>query len=410
MQKGLFKRKINKICLSYLVMALTCLAGYVGLSQQANQSAAGGAALVEKPKQKSWTDNVKIKGDIRVREETIKDDSKKDASGDTYTRDRLRLRARLGAEAKFEDLKIGTRISTGDADPLSGNVTLGDGDQRKEFMLDLAFLEYAFLKDEAYKFKGIAGKMNNPFITYNDDLVWDGDLTPEGLAVKGNVGNEWIRLLGNGAWLFIEDRDSLDNATAWLGQSAVQLTFVPEVSLTLGGAYFAFQKFKGYDVIDWQNKNNSYGNSTVKGTVVGSTTNKAWACDFTPIVGFGNLDVFTGKVPISLYGQILTNPEADDNKNGYMGGLSLGKAKNPKTFELGYSYTKLEKDAVLGMWTDSDRWGGGTDGKGSKFYGKYQLNKYLQLAVTFFMDKKNISDSSKETDYNRLQIDLAASF
>ena len=73
-------------------------------------------------------------------------------------------------------------------------------------------------------------------------------------------------------------------------------------------------------------------------------------------------------------------------------------------------YTKLEKDATLGMFTDSDRWGGGTDGKGSKFYGKYQIMKNLQACVTFFLDQKKISAADGGTDYNRLQLDVQASF
>ncbi len=407
------KRKKQKIITFVALTGFACVifAQTPAISDAKSAASTHSAtAVVEKPKTKSWSDYVTVKGDVRLRMETITDDTKPDPQGDTYTRDRLRLRARLAAEGKLDDLKGGIRISTGGTDPVSGNVTLGDGDQRKDFRLDLAYLEYAFLKEDSYSLKGIGGKMNNPFITYTDDLVFDSDLTPEGIAAKGELGNEWIKFIANGAWLFIQDRDYKNNATAWLGQGAVSLTFVPEVSLTLGGAYYAFQNFKGYDVIDWQNKNSSYGNSTINGSVSGSTTNKAWASEFTPVIGFGNLDLFIGKVPVSIFGQILKNPEADDNDQGYMGGVSLGKAKNPKTFEIGYSYAKLEKDAVLGMWTDSDRWGGGTDGKGHRMYGKYQINKYIQLGVTFLMDKKYISDSHKEDDYKRLQIDLMASF
>ena len=127
------------------------------------------------------------------------------------------------------------------------------------------------------------------------------------------------------------------------------------------------------------------------------------------MIGIVQLDFYLG-LPLSLYGQVLTNPKADDNKNGYMGGISLGKAKKPKTFEVGYSYIKLEKDATLGMFTDSDRWGGGTDGKGNKFYGKYQITKNLQACAAFFLDEKKISAAAGGTDYNRFQLDLQASF
>lgn len=360
---------------------------------------------------KNWTDYVTVKGDVRLRLETINDDSKKDAAGEHYTRDRLRIRARLGAEAKLDDLKAGIRISTGGSDPVSGNVTLGDGDQKKDIRLDLAYLDYALLADESYGLNVAGGKMNNPLINYgNDDLVWDSDLTPEGIAAKGSFGNDRLTFLANAEWLFIKDRDSQPNALAWIGQGAVEFAFIPEASLTLGASYSAFQNFKGYDVIDWENKNNSYGNSTMKGTASGNTTNKAWASEFTPIMGFGNLDLFVWNIPVKVFGQALTNPGADDNKNGYMCGLSLFKAKNPHTYEFGYSYANLEKDATPGMWTDSDRWGGGTDGKGSRFYGKYQLTKYLQFACTFFLDKKQISDPNKEESYNRLQVDLQAAF
>jgi hypothetical protein len=60
------------------------------------------------------------------------------------------------------------------------------------------------------------------------------------------------------------------------------------------------------------------------------------------------------------------------------------------------------------MWTDSDRWGGGTDGKGHKVYAKYQIMKNLQLGGTYFKDDKGIAKGG--TDYDRMQLDLVAAF
>ena len=116
-------------------------------------------------------------------------------------------------------------------------------------------------------------------------------------------------------------------------------------------------------------------------------------------------------LPVSIYGQTVKNNDAStDFDSGYLYGISFGKAKNPKTFEVGYRFAELEKDAVLGCLTDSDRWGGGTDGKGHKVYGKYQIAKNFQVGLTYFMDEKKISDASKTTDYNRMQADLIYSF
>ena len=125
---------------------------------------------------------------------------------------------------------------------------------------------------------------------------------------------------------------------------------------------------------------------------------------------FAQLDAWVGRLPVSVFAEVLNNVDTDKNNQGESYGVCVGKAKNPRTFEVGYSYTKLDPDATPGMWTDSDRWGGGTDGKGHKIYGKYQIMKNLQAGVAYFVDEKKISDPAKTTDYDRLQVDLVASF
>ena len=129
------------------------------------------------------------------------------------------------------------------------------------------------------------------------------------------------------------------------------------------------------------------------------------------MAAFAQLDLWVAGKPLSLFAQQLTNLEADEYEQGHQYGMSLGKAKNPKTWELGYSYAKLEKDATVGFLTDSDRWGGGTDGQGHKVYGKYQVLKNAQLGATwFFANEKKVADEAKTTDYDRLQIDLSVNF
>lgn len=386
------------------VAAITIAAG-IGIQGMAQTNAPA-------PAPASWVDSITFKGDLRYRVETISDDSKKDANGDTYTRERERIRARLSAEAKCNsDLKVGIGLSTGQSDPVSGNQTLGDGFGKKEFRLDTAWFDYNFFGDNPNELHAIGGKMKNPFITFPDDLIWDPDLTPEGLALKGQAGNDTVTLFGNAGYLWVQERDKTDDAMIYAGQAAVKFQFIPEVALTLGASYYGVQNVQGFDVIDWENKNNSYGNSTVNGTISGTTTNKAWASAFTPVVGFAALDFWVAGLPVTVYAQGLKNIDASTSfDQGQLYGVTLGKAKNPKTFEVGYSYAKLEKDATLGMFTDSDRWGGGTDGQGSKIYGKYQIMKNLQAGATFFVDDKKISDPAKTTDYNRFQFDIAASF
>ncbi len=380
------------------VLIGTLTAG-AGLAQEGTAGDAKPAAAAA-PK-KSWTDYLSFKGDVRLRYEMSNDDSKTDSSGEHYTRDRARIRARLSSEAKIEDMKIGLGLRTGGSSPTSGNVTLGDGFTSKDFALCLAYIEYRFFADQPYGLSLVGGKFKNPLMKLPDDLLWDGDLNPEGLAAKAVYENDLITAYLNAEGMWIEERKTEDNAYGVAGQAALKFNLMSNVGLTLGGTVCAYQGIKGYEVIG----GSSYGNSTT----TESDDTKAWSEDFTPMVGFAKCDLSVG-IPVSLSVQGITNPGADDDNTGYSAGISLGKAKKPNSLQVGYSYTRLEKDATLGMFTDSDRWGGGTDGKGSKFYGKYQITKNLQAAATYLLGQKGISGSDGGSDYDCLQLDIAAKF
>jgi len=387
---------------------MAVVAGMLGTSVAQTNAPQSSAPSAEK---KTWADAIKVKGDLRYRYESINDDSKRNANNDTYTRQRDRIRARLGAEAIVnDDLKVGMELSTGQADPVSGNQSLGDGFGKKEFRLSLAYMEYNCLGKNPNELRVFAGKMKNPFLLMVDDLVWDHDLTPEGLAFKSRWGGELASLLVNGGFLWAQERADKSDLMLYAGQTALRFGLNPKITLTVGASYYGFQNMEGYDVVDWESKNNSYGNSTVKGSVHGGVTNKAWATEFTPVVYFAQVDFGIAGQPLSLYAQELVNVDADKYDAGHLYGMTFGKAKDPRSWEIGYSYVELEKDATVGMFTDSDRWGGGTDGKGHRLSAKYQIFKNLQAGITYFLDEKKISDPGKETDYDRLQIDLAASF
>ena len=361
----------------------------------------------------SWVDNVTVKGDVRYRYETIDDESKLNTQKDTFERERDRIRARLGVDAKVnDDIKAGIAFSTGGSDPTSGNQTLGDAWQKKDMKLDKAFFDWTLFNNDPTLVDLIGGKQSNPFQPLGSvqDLIWDNDCTPEGLVLKAQTGNDLVTVGGTLGYMWIQERAmNNDDSMLYAGQGFVKIQPMSEASFTIGGTYYQYNSMKGYDVLDWQGLNTTYGNSTVKGSVSGSTTNKAYATEFKPIELFASLDLFVAGLPVSIYGQSVKNQDCSTTyDSGFQYGISFGKAKNPHSFELGYNYAKLEKDAVLGALTDSDRWGGGTDGKGSRVYGKYVVAKNTTIGLTYFVDDKGIS--GKATDYKRLQADLCYSF
>ena len=89
--------------------------------------------------------------------------------------------------------------------------------------------------------------------------------------------------------------------------------------------------------------------------------------------------------------------------------MKLGKAGAPRTWELSYIYQNIEADAVLGLITDSDFAGGGTDSKGHMFEGTWAINKKWKIGFTFFDNQRSL-DVGVEEDYKRIMLDTAYKF
>ncbi len=349
-----------------------------------------------------WYDDMKISGDFRYRFEHIDQEGQEN-------RQRDRIRARIGAFPRVNnDLDAGIQLTTGEqkgdrTSPTSGNATLTDVFDKKDIFLDLAYIDYH--PEQIRGLDLIAGKMKNPFICVND-YIWDSDVTPEGLGLKYHIGDP-LELLVNGGYFWVFERTKGDDNKLFAGQGALKYKMDDDTYGMLGGSIYHYTDIEGANTADlnWQGASSAYGNSTRK-VVSGSTTNVLYAEDYQelePFIEFG----FKAGLPVRLFASYVVNNQADEDNKGYSAGVRIGKAKDPRTFEIGYDYRYLEKDAALGALTDSDSWGGGTDGKGHKLSAKYQLMKNWQAGVNYFIDQKGLDNS---LDYYRLQVDLMAKF
>lgn len=378
---------------------------------------AGGSGV----RAQSWTEQVTVKGDLRYRYEVIDDETRSD------TRQRDRIRLRLGVEGKANDrIRVISQVATGSEDAKtskeeaqSSNQTLGETFGGKDIFVDLAYVDWALRPDQL---KVMGGKMRNPFVCVGD-LIWDSDVNPEGLAAAATVEAGPATWFANGGyfWLYEYAPSARGKPKAWRdirlygAQLGGKFQIVENVYLRLGGSYYLYDQLKGASVADLDyrgiaddpSKQSAYGNSTRR-VVDGEKTNLVYACDFGIGEGFAEIGIWVG-IPIVVFGQYVVNTEADDDDTGFLAGIGVGKAKNPRTWELNYAYGELEKDAVFGHLTDSDRWDGGTDGRGHKIQGRYQIARNWQLSLTYFVNEKRIS-SNEPTDYTRLQADLVASF
>lgn len=338
-----------------------------------------------------WTDSIKVKGDIRTRFESIDEEGKD-------TRDRARIRARLGAHAKVNDeVDAAIALASGSDDPVSTNETLDGGFSTKDIRLDLAYID---LHPELLGGGSvILGKMNMPFIAVND-LQWDGDLNPEGAALNLELpAGDTVKLLVNGGAFWVEERSSDDETMLYGAQIAADVK-TDELKLTAGASYFLYDNIEGFaPIFDVED---SFGNSVIE-SEDGELT---YATGYEIVELFAKVG-FDAGLPVTISGNYVVNQDADDNDTGYMVGIKLGKLKDPGSFDFGYSYRELEADAVLGVYADSDIGGGGSDIKGSKLSAGYQFAKNLSGNVSYFISQKGVDDG---VDYDRIQIDLIAKF
>ena len=363
-----------------------------------------------------WYEKIKMSGDFRNRFEFIKDDTVKNGS-DVVKRYRERIRLRLGATAEVaKDLKVGFKFASGESsDPVSTNQSLTTGFSNKGITLDLAFAEYKASENSALSgLNVIVGKMNNPFFKPGGtDLIWDNDMTPEGVstAYSHSFGEKFtIKGLLGGFWA--EERSKAADS----GMLAVELitTFKPteKLSLDLGVSYFNYGNAK--NALPFYDATKGFGNTTYSTGVSPATTPIAYKSDFDIIdIGFQATYVFDF-APVSFFAEYVMNSGAEKNSsgkeldNGFLFGFSIGKISGPKTWMVSYSYRKLESDATVGAFSDSDISGGGTNIKGSRIAAEYAIYKSWIVGATVFLGSKNIATTSDK--YTRVQLDMNFKF
>jgi len=343
-----------------------------------------------------WASRISWKADFRYRHENVH------AEEAVTDQDRQRLRARFGLTAKINDTLTGTiQLATngGNNDPRSTNQTEGEGWTRKGIGLDLAYVDWKPVSGLSL----MAGKMPQPWQKV-PDLLWDGDITPEGLALKYVRGPFFVNAFGH----YLSERSTLSDATLIGGQLGV--------TGNLGAA-----KLTGvvgyYDVGGVQGKittaaTGCTANPVFFGGPQGNTTTTVGGCarlanDFNLIEGLLQADFTVGTRPLSLFAHYFQNQEASDLDTAYAAGLTFGRASNPKTWELGYLYQSVEKDSQFGQFTDSDFGGGITDTEGSVLRFGYAPARNWVLNGTYFMNQRFVdAPGAIERDYDRYQLDL----
>jgi len=336
-----------------------------------------------------------------------------DTEGMEHNRDSHRIRVRFGAYPWIsEELTAGIQFATDGSNPRSRVVVLGDGFAAEDFMLNQAYID---IHPMGY---GLDGKTSFTFgkrdiaeslITTND-LVWDADLTLEGISVNYNRNGkkqlEGINAIA-GYYFIDENSSSESDPFFWVAQLAYTGK-TESLAYTLGAGYYNYQGIggKSASIVDsWSDTPSFWGNSSIS---------EAYAYDYDELELFVNVSgAFSGGLPWKLYGQYVVNvaENVESDNQGYLVGATLGKTKKQGQWSLDANYSYLEKDAVLGAFTDATRFKGGTDGKGFEVAGSYMLIQNLALSMKYFCHEgENVTASDGMERYDTFQTTLSLKF
>ena len=343
-----------------------------------------------------WSDRIRLDGDFRYRYETV------DAEGSsTIRRNRIRARANIRADVA-DNVEVGFGLTTGGDDPVSANQTLGSGGSSKEISLNVAYADWEAV-DGLHL---IGGKFDNPLLRVGKQaLMWDGDWSSEGFAL--NYKRDWyfVNVLGS----FLESDSRKSNESFSWGAQFGATGEIGGAKITGGLGYYSI-KVQGDSTTfgDITDPGDYFGNTAVQadGQPCGTTPDTAcvYLYDYLLTQVFAEAAFNIGGWPTVIFMDFVNNSDPTDKDTAWTVGTRLGQAKDRGQFQFSYFYADKEADGVLGLLTDSDFAGGGTDNKGHFLQLNYGVSKSWTIGAQYFINETDISSGNRR-DYNRLTLD-----
>jgi hypothetical protein len=398
-----------------------------------------------------WVNQMKISGDVRGRWDFIKAENDAPGVGEpNKDRSRFRYRLRVGATATlFDSLEAGFRLTSSEpnsdgtgGDPISGNTTLQNNGSKKFIYIDTAYGKWTPISHGPWLLSTTVGKMENPFVV--SDMVFDGDYTPEGLALQaGYTFNDQHALKLNAGYFILDEinqgAQASDDPTMLGAQLRFDSKWTPKLSSSLGLAFMTltdFQNLGSAAVPNVQGGNSRYTSNVTNSGVVIHAANEL-KNSYHPVIAdasvtytFDKFPLYKGAFPIKIGGEYMHNSGAKENNDGYWGGIFFGKSGKKGAWELSYRYKVLEEDAWYEEFVDSDfgayrqvafpadggargyRAGTGVQGHITKFV--YSVSDGFTVGATWFYTESTnpgqLAGKETESGQHRLLVDAIWKF
>ncbi|MFC1590715.1 putative porin [Candidatus Omnitrophota bacterium] len=344
-------------------------------------------------KKASWTEKIKLKGDIRLR-----NDYQRPGSGTFINRQRIRARAGIEAEI-IDTVKGGIALATGGAgNARSTNQTLGAAFGTKAIDLDKAYIEWT--PNDKMNFTG--GKYANPLYRPGD-LLWDSDLTFEGASTNmkytlKDLGIPADLMVNGGIFLLDDLANDIKNPFLYTGQ------------VGLGSSIG--------DIADWKGYLGYLDFAHLRGTASGNLAPAAgradpagyYYYDYNIMEASGDVTLhFMEKTfskpfnkPLKIFGDYAINTADGHKRNAWQLGAALGgKPKKFGDWRAVYNFRRFERNAFPDQFPDADSFRGRADGFGHETIFSYGLAKNIWLEFDFygFRDKTRGVDPNEKWGY-----------
>jgi Putative porin len=317
-----------------------------------------------------WVTNYKLSGDFRGRFDGMFADemapvvyspSLPTLSQKYADRYRLRYRLRIGLQVNMlNDMEVGFRLGSGDGGPLSNNTTLAGNSSKKPVWVDAAYGRWIPVHAGGWNVTTTIGKMDQAFQT--TPMVFDPDYTPEGAV--GQVSYKFneqqsLRFIGG---MFVLDELQYSGGDPYMAgaQAVWDASWTEKLDTSLGLAVFDIGNKDNLTVKpNLEGSNVAYGNAGNSREL--SSGFGSLVYNYNPVVVSGSitykLDTFpfyNGVFPVKVAGELMHNPGAPRQNEGWWAGITFGKSGVHKTWDLSYRYEYLEADAWYDQLVDDD--------------------------------------------------------
>ena len=302
-----------------------------GPDSESDENAGGARAeVVEVEKRLAFS------GDFRLRYET------NSSFYGVPSWDRGVLRGRLAAKYKLNDFwSLGARLVTGDPDnPRTTDVSIRDFKSDPELSLDMAYVAY---RSESLLLTG--GQFAKPFSS--TELVWDGDVNPEGLGGQFSFGDSSrLKTSVSGIWFTFDDPTLANRSEMYGGQLGLKWQQGSDLGFSVSAAYYDYD----LSVLNPASLQKPRGNNL---TPDGAT----FLSDFElfDVVATAEFSGLGENWPLRVVADSVINlGSAVPEDRGWGIDIFAGHLGSPGRFMVRYGYAQVETDAVLGLFSNDN--------------------------------------------------------